>query len=779
MKRLSLRIKFTLIMVVLSLLSASTVGLVILLKARDSISSVSMQYAKNDSEASASKVGKFLEPYWFTMENVGQVMERYEDLSTAERRKFFNSLLEELVKENKEVLGAWCNFEPDILEGNDKEYIGTNIPGTEPNGHFAPYWVRSASGIKVETLVDYDKPGAGDYYLLARNSGLTTLMNPYTYKIDGKEVLVTSIAVPIHSKKGKVLGVVGVDFTLDGIQKISQASKPLGDALTAVFSNDGTVAGHFDPSRIGKKVMDTEKDMFGPYLEEYLKTLKEGTPYTLRRYIPAVGSDVICFYSPIKVGSSNTPWSFAVAITEKTVLAPVYEMIRVAIYVSIAIIIAVIIAAAFMASSISKPIVKVTNTLKDISEGEGDLTKRISTNSKDEIGALVSYFNKLMDALQHPIRETKTTVNSLASAAEKLSTVSDRLSDTAKETVKQINTAASTAEQVAANINAMASGAEQASVNASEVASTTEQMAVNINAVESSSKQASLNASEVAGAAEQMSANMSTIASAVEEMSASIRQIANYAGDARSIAGDATAKSTDATSTMNKLGTAAKEIGQVTNVIKKIADKTNLLALNATIEAASAGEAGKGFAVVASEIKELANQSAQSADDIASRIDGIQNETNAAVGVIRDVGGIIEKINHSVEAIAGHIDQQTKASNEIASNVAQANVGAKRVASAIGEVARGTNEIARNVAQANVGAKRVASAISEVAKGSRDIAFNASEAVKGTANIKENMAAASKVAKESDEGASKVNTSASDLSETSESLRIVIDKFKV
>jgi len=426
-----------------------------------------------------------------------------------------------------------------------------------------------------------------------------------------------------------------------------------------------------------------------------------------------------------------------------------------------------------------KPINKIVNSLKNISEGEGDLTKRINTRSKDEIGTLVRNFNKLMDTIQYPIRETKTTVNGLASSADKLSSVSSILLDTSKETVKQVNNAASTAEQVSVNIKAMASSAEQARVNASEVASTTEQMVVNISAMASGAEQASVNASEVAGAANEMSSNMNTIAAAIEEMSSSIRQISSYAGDARHIAEDATVKSTGATNAINKLGIAAKEIGQVTSVIKKIADKTNLLALNATIEAASAGEAGKGFAVVASEIKELANQSAKSADDIANRIEGIQNETSAAVGVIHDVGGTIAKINQSVEAIAGHIEQQTNASNEIANNVAQANIGAKRVASAIGDIAKGTNEIANNVSQANAGAKRVASAISEVAKGSRDIAQNAAEAVKGTNNIKENMGVASNVAKESNQMALQVNTSASDLSKTADSLRQVIDKFKV
>jgi len=426
-----------------------------------------------------------------------------------------------------------------------------------------------------------------------------------------------------------------------------------------------------------------------------------------------------------------------------------------------------------------KPINKIVNSLKNISEGEGDLTKRINTRSKDEIGTLVYYFNKLMDTIQLPIKETQTTVSGLAAAAEKLSSVSNHLSGTSKETVNHVSNAANTAEQVAMNIKAMASGAEQTSVNANEVANATDQMAGNINAMANGAKQASLNASEVAGAAEQMSTNMNTIASAIEEMSASIRQIADNAGEARNIANDATVKSEGATNAMNKLGITAKEIGQVTNVIKKIADKTNLLALNATIQAAGAGEAGKGFAVVASEIKELANQSAKSADDIANRIESVQNETNAAVEVIHDVSGIIAKINQSVEAIASHVEQQTKASNEIANNVTQASTGAKRVASAVGEVARGTNEIASNVTQASAGAKRVASAIGEIAKGSRDIALNASEAVKGTDDIKENMSVASKVAEKSNQGASQVSTSANDLSKTADSLRIVIEKFKV
>jgi methyl-accepting chemotaxis protein len=372
---------------------------------------------------------------------------------------------------------------------------------------------------------------------------------------------------------------------------------------------------------------------------------------------------------------------------------------------------------------ILRPISKVTNILKDISEGEGDLTQNIPIYSNDEVGMLAQYFNKLMDTLKGPIGETKTTVNNLASASEELSSVSRQLTSASEDTLK----------------------------HSKEMISSTKQTKANIETVAQAAKETSLSVNEVASAAEQMSANMNTIAAAIEEMSASISEIADNAKETRHIAGEANEKSSNATTVMNELGIAAKEIGQVTDVIKKIADKTNLLALNATIEAASAGEAGKGFAVVASEIKELANQSAQSADDITNRIDGIQNSTGHAVVAIRDVGNIIEKINLSIEAIAGHVGQQTKASNEIASNVSQANLGAKKVASSIGEIARSGQEIANN----------------------------ANDAVQRMDKISSSANAMNQVAQESNSGSSQVNSSANDLAKMASDLRTVMGKFRV
>jgi len=375
----------------------------------------------------------------------------------------------------------------------------------------------------------------------------------------------------------------------------------------------------------------------------------------------------------------------------------------------------------YLVLSITKPIKLL---VKDIHAMEaGDLTTAIDLDRNDELGVLAKSQDNLSASFRKIVKGMLQNSEILSEDAEKLSSTSESLAAGTEEMSNQSDTVAGITEKMSANISAMANAAEEASVNANEVA----------------------------GAAEQMSTNMNTIASAVEEMSASISEIAGNTTEVRHVATEATGKASEATSVMNTLGLAAKEIGQVTDVIKKIADKTNLLALNATIEAASAGEAGKGFAVVAGEIKELANQSAQSADDIARRIDGIQSGTNNAVKVINDVAGIIARINQSVESIAGHVDQQTKASNEIASNVAQANIGAKRVASSIGEVA----------------------------KGASDVSQNAGTAAKAATEVNSNVTGISQVTKESARGIMDVNRNINSLTKVATELKDAVKLFKV
>jgi methyl-accepting chemotaxis protein len=663
----------------------------------------------------ADIVQLYLETALDEVRAVAQIASHLDEFPPDERRKELDFILESLTKENPGYVGVWAAFEPNALDGMDAYYV--NTPGSDATGRYISYYSMVNNKLVLEPLLDYS---TDDYYNVSLKSGKEGLIEPYFYPIGGKQVLITSLTVPIKFK-GRIVGVTGIDLELTTIRDMGERVKPLGTGVVGIFSQKGVIIAHPDPSRAGKQMRDTEADMVGEYLPTLVDAVANSKDLSSIFFSPALKASFNLAVHPRKIGGSDTPLAVAILVPSATIMTPIYRMVKFLIAFGVVTLAILTIVILFISHSITSPLKSMERVFKII--GEGDFTQTLAAASKDEIGNISRSFNNTLDKIRRLIATIKNQTASLVSVSEELSSVSKELASGAEETVSQSHTVASTAEEMSVNINAMASGAEQASVNANEVA----------------------------GAAELMSTNMNTVASAIEEMSASISQIATNAGEARKVAVAATEKSKDATGVMGKLGAAAKEIGQVTDVIKKIADKTNLLALNATIEAASAGEAGKGFAVVAGEIKELANQSATSADDIAHRIEGIQQGTGDAVHVINDVSDIIIKINQSVEAIAGHVEQQTKASNEIASNVAQASTGSNRVANAIGEVAKGANDVSRN----------------------------AGEAAKGAVHVSQNISGVSNVAKNSAHGATQVNQSAVDLSKIAGDLKDTVSKFKV
>lgn len=295
------------------------------------------------------------------------------------------------------------------------------------------------------------------------------------------------------------------------------------------------------------------------------------------------------------------------------------------------------------------------------------------------------------------------------------------------------------------------SATEQMSVQAGNVAGATEEMSATINSMASVAEETSTNVSSVSATTEQMSGNMHSVAGAVEEMSASIKEINKHAENGSRIAGNAMDMANNAGETMNLLGQAAQEIDKVTEVIKRIAEQTNLLALNATIEAASAGEAGKGFAVVAGEIKELANQSAKAAEEIAEKIGGMQKNAGKAVTVMGEISEIISTINDSVSSISRAMGEQDKAASEISARVDETNVGATNIAQSISEISQGTVIMSQNASEAAKASNEVASniqgvgeAVSETNENAK-LVSDASKSLSEMANDMNNLVSGFKV----------------------------------
>jgi methyl-accepting chemotaxis protein len=209
--------------------------------------------------------------------------------------------------------------------------------------------------------------------------------------------------------------------------------------------------------------------------------------------------------------------------------------------------------------------------------------------------------------------------------------------------------------------------------------------------------------SAVAAATELATGNVATVSSAAGQLTASIHEIAQRMQQSADITSAAAGEAEQATRRIDGLADAVQKIGDVVGLINSIAAQTNLLALNATIESARAGEAGKGFAVVAGEVKNLAGQTARATDEIARQIATVQEETEAAVGMIGGISGTILEINQLATAIAGAVEEQGAATDEISRNIEQASSGTRQVAgniTGVAEAARETGQMADGLFQA-------------------------------------------------------------------------------
>ena len=243
------------------------------------------------------------------------------------------------------------------------------------------------------------------------------------------------------------------------------------------------------------------------------------------------------------------------------------------------------------------------------------------------------------------------------------------------------------------NTHALASSSE-------ELTSVSQQMSA---AAEQTTAQANL----VSAAAEQVSGNTRIVAGSIDDLVASIHEIAKNAQEAATTARKAVELASATSGTMSALGRSSQEIGAVIKVITSIAEQTNLLALNATIEAARAGEAGKGFAVVASEVKELARDTAKATEEIGSRIESMQDDTQRAVAAIAKIGDVIEQIDSLQTKIAAAVEEQSVTTSEIGRNISEATTGTSEIAENIVQVAQAAQSTAEGASNTQVSSQEL------------------------------------------------------------------------
>lgn len=655
--------------------------------------------------------------------SVAQIMEEYQIYQPAERRHIFDNYLKKILLSNSNFLCVWNCWEPNALDGMDAAYA--NSPGTDASGRFISAWNRAKNGeASLEALVDYDKRGEGDYYQIPLITGKEALIEPYFYMYNGEKILITSLSVPIMHDD-KVIGAIGIDLDISTLQDIVESINPYENTIAAIFSNRGVIAGHFDPSRNGKNMRETEQSILGPKTNTIANMINAGERIFFQIPKALDNNDFTIIGSPFTAGHTNNPWTVMIGVPDKEVMAPVNAMLFFNILTGIGAIIIVSAAVIISAQGISRPIRKTALMLKDISEGEGDLTKRLTVKSKDEIGDMAHYFNLTLEKIHNLIVVIKEQCMGL-------SNVGTELASNMTETAAAVN-------QIAANIQSVKTQAVNQSASVSETNSTMGQITINIDKLNGHIESQSASIHQSSSAIEEMLANITSVTQTLMKNGQNVKDLASASEKGRT---GLESMSSD----IQKIARESDGLLEITALMNTIASQTNLLSMNAEIEAAHAGEAGRGFAVVAAEIRKLAESSAEQSKTVAAVLKQIKDSIDHILRSVAAVSSNFEVINDEIktvyqqeESIQMAMEEQGQGSKQVLEAVEELNNISRMVKSSSGEMLQGSKEVIHESRNLEIITQEINNGMNEMAAGAEQINEAVSRVNYITGQNKENI----------------------------------------
>jgi methyl-accepting chemotaxis protein len=492
------------------------------------------------------------------------------------------------------IQGAYLVFQPDLLDGEDANYVDADYVGSNEKGRFAPYWKVADNGENVlanvlsEPILSDDSNSERFYCPLS--SGQTCISTPRVVNSGGTALLTSSISVPILVDD-VAIGFLGIDLRLDGLTNVvTQSDQSLFDGVGAVYvvSLDGSVIASDDSSiAVGSSFQsdNTNSDLMTDFIfgGEVTTQWSENGEWLLA-------------FAPVT--AANQTWGVLFEIPRESVIADanrldsiistkVSEGIQTEVIAGVIFILFGLAIIAFASLSIVRPIRQVVERLNDIASGEGDLTQRLEVKSQDEIGQLSQGFNLFLDKLQHTIKEVIQTTEQVASTTSQAKASASSTRESSESQFKEVDLVATAAEEMTQTAGLVVQNAEAAVDAACEA--------------NRSARQGQQVIELSAGEMRKLVERMSSAVPIVEEL--------------------------------------AKNNGNITeilSVIEGISEQTNLLALNAAIEAARAGEQGRGFAVVADEVRNLASRTQSSVGEIRAVIDKVHAGTQDVVEAIQE-----------------------------------------------------------------------------------------------------------------------------------------------
>ncbi len=508
------------------------------------------------------------------------------------------------------------------------------------------------------------------------------------------------IVAPIRNAAGQVSGVLLSRLDATWLSEVSGRIKYGEKGFSYVIDGKGAYIAHENGTFVleQRNLLEESKTKpgYAALAATYGEMIGGKTGYAEYDF---EGDNLIVGYAPVP----GTGWSIAVGTRRAEALRQVDAMRMNILFLSLTLCCAGIALTFMLARSIGRPLKAAVMMLKDIAEGEGDLTARLEVKGGDEIGQMASYFNLSLEKIGKLVLEIKEQAGVLTG-------IGFELSSNMNETAASVN-------EISANIESIKNQTVNQSASVVETKATMDRITENVG---------KLNA-----LVERQSASVEQSSSAIEEMLASIGSVtqglAKNAENVRELAAASEEGRTDLGAVSESIREVAREsegLLEIAEVIQAIAGQTNLLSMNAAIEAAHAGEAGKGFAVVADEIRKLAESSADQSKTVSAslaRIKDAMDRINASTGVVlrkfEDIDSKIRTVAEREQVIRNAMDEQSSGSKEILTAIGELNEITGQVKSGSDEMLAGSREVILESANLGRIAEEVAGGMNEMAAG--------------------------------------------------------------